>query len=79
MLVRPAMKRLFCLKAKNGLSVIYTTGGVYKRLYTPPVVYISAYIHYRRSFAAHTSGGPENSWSTSAWAGALMQAIVEPK
>ena len=51
----------FLPKGKNGLSVIYTTGGVYKRLYTPPVVYISAYIHYRRSFAAHTSGGPENS------------------
>ena len=48
-------------------------------LYTPPVVYISAYVHHRRSFAAQTSGGPENSWSMSIWAGAIMEAIVEPK
>ena len=37
------------------------------------------YIDPRRSFAAHTSGGPENSWSMSTWATAIMEAIVEPK
>ena len=42
-------------------------------------MYTSAYIHQRRSFAAHTSGGLENSWSMSAWARAIMEAIVEPK
>ena len=42
-------------------------------------IYTSAYIHHRRSFAVHTSGGPENSWSMSAWARAIMEAIVEPK
>ena len=48
--------------------------------YTSPVMYTSAYIHHRRSFAAHTSGGPENSWSMSAlWPRAIMAAIVEPK
>ena len=31
-------------------------------LYTPPVVYTNVYIHHRLSFAAHASGGPENSW-----------------
>ena len=58
--------------------MLYTPPVVYL-LYTPPVVYISAYVHHRRSFAAHTSGGPVNSWSMSAWAGAILDAIVEPK
>ena len=58
-----------------------STGGVYRHisLYARPVVYTSAYIHHRRSFAGHTSGDPDNSWSMSAWARAIMEAIVEPK
>ena len=53
---------------------LYTTGGV-------SVVYTNVYVHHRRSFAAHTSGGPENSWSMPAWAinWAIMEAVVEPK
>ena len=45
------------------------TGGVYSHisLYPPTMVYISACIYHQRSFAAHTSGGPENSWTMSAW------------
>ena len=35
------------------------------------MTYTSDYIHHRRSFAAHTSDGPENSWSMSAWARGL--------
>ena len=52
-----------------------------KYVYTPPVVYTNVYVHHRRSFAAHTSGGPENSWSMPAWAinWAIMEAVVEPK
>ena len=42
-------------------------------------MYTSACIHHRHSFAAHTSGGPENSWSMSQWARAIVEAIVEPK
>ena len=52
-------------------SVTLDTPRVVHLLYTP------AYVNHRRSFAAHTSGGPENSWSTSARAS--MEDIVEPK
>ena len=57
------------------------TGGVHGHvpLYTPPMVYTIAYIHYRRSFTAHTSGGPEISWGVSAWARGIMSTLVEPK
>ena len=43
-----------------------------------PVVYISVYMHHWASLPAHTSGRLENSWSTSAWARASMENIVEP-
>ena len=62
------------------LTAVLYASPVMHLLCTSPATYTSAYIHHRRSFAAHTSGGPENSWSMSAlWPRAIMAAIVEPK
>ena len=58
--------------------MLYTPPVLYL-FYTAPVVYTSAYIQHRRPFAAHASGGLENIWSMSAWARAIMEAVVEPK
>ena len=37
-----------------------------------------ATVHHRRSFAANASGGPGISWKMSAWARAILAAILEP-
>ena len=51
------------------VSIVYITGDVCKRLYTTGA----------RSPHTPPEGNPDNSWNMSAWAMAIMAAIVEPK